>query len=471
MMTGSRGPGGPAEERRRGRPSARSRLTRWSTRDIPWSVVSRRKNSPLGFVAFQRSRAASRKRDNAASRCSHRRGHLRGVRPEGVPDAVGGVDVTHEQAQGAVLGGVIGAPGFEQVVEALVVAEGVVETFPEVGRPHHAVLVLGKGPVINERPHALPGGGQPDRLGLQERGLGGITGLAPRAGVIERIPRDPVLLDGDAGGLRAVAREGDRREHRTELPAPGPLFPQAVEERELPPVEVILTHAVHADPDHGARGVLRRAGPAGHEGEEQQEQQGNGNGPVTTREAHTVEGGSSEGKLTGAPLSPRSLLSRGFPPGRHRPCRSRRGHDPAGPALAGGTGRGDRRAPAPAAAVPGRLPDAMGQRRRRARGGGLSPRPRPRRGANPRGRPHAGLGAEPVRDGRPDPVGPSPRRPALRAVDQTESRQKRRDVYHLAFEDGPSPAAVRTHRKAEPPGSPERPDGADKRFATRSCAT
>ncbi len=49
-------------------------------------------------------------------------------------------------------------------------------------------------------------------------------------------------------------------------------------------------------------------------------------------------------------------------------------------------------------------------------------------------------------------------------VDQTESRSKRRDVYHLAFEDGPPPAAVRSHRKAEPPGAPERSDGSEKRF-------
>lgn len=50
-------------------------------------------------------------------------------------------------------------------------------------------------------------------------------------------------------------------------------------------------------------------------------------------------------------------------------------------------------------------------------------------------------------------------------VDQTESRQKRRDVYHLAFEPGPPPVAVRSHRKAEPASAPERADGADRTYS------
>ena len=50
-------------------------------------------------------------------------------------------------------------------------------------------------------------------------------------------------------------------------------------------------------------------------------------------------------------------------------------------------------------------------------------------------------------------------------VDQTESRQKRRDVYHLAFEAGPPPVAIRSHRKAEPANAPERADGEDKHYS------
>ena len=50
-------------------------------------------------------------------------------------------------------------------------------------------------------------------------------------------------------------------------------------------------------------------------------------------------------------------------------------------------------------------------------------------------------------------------------TEQTETQPKRRDVYHLAFEDGPPTAVVRSHRRAEPPDAPERPDRSEKRYA------
>lgn len=58
----------------------------------------------------------------------------------------------------------------------------------------------------------------------------------------------------------------------------------------------------------------------------------------------------------------------------------------------------------------------------------------------------------------------------LRSVrtEHVESRLKRREVYQVTFADndpGGMPAAIRSHRKAEPPDAPERPEGKDKRFA------
>lgn len=46
-------------------------------------------------------------------------------------------------------------------------------------------------------------------------------------------------------------------------------------------------------------------------------------------------------------------------------------------------------------------------------------------------------------------------------MDQTETRPGRRDVYHVSFE---GTAATRQHRRSQPPGAAEVPDGEDKSF-------
>ena len=146
------------------------------------------------------------------------------------------------------------------MVEALRVGGRTVELLGEVIAVHRAGLVLRERPVEDERAHALPRGRQPDRLGLEQRGFTREVVALARRGVIEAVAGNPVLGHADAGGLRAVAREGDRREHRPEAAAVRTLGLQSREERQRRAVKVVVAETIHADPNDGGLSCWRGRG-------------------------------------------------------------------------------------------------------------------------------------------------------------------------------------------------------------------
>ena len=160
---------------------------------------------------------------------------------------VEGGDVADEELQRRGAGVVF--PCRQEMIEALGIGEFGVVLVEEVGGADGAGLTLGDGPVEDEGADALALGGDPERLGLEEGGVGREVDELVGALVDEAVAGDAVLVGGDAGHLDAVAGEGDGGKLGLELAGEGAFLPEAIEEGERDATEVVAAEAVDAEPE------------------------------------------------------------------------------------------------------------------------------------------------------------------------------------------------------------------------------